>query len=176
MQNPAGKNYFELFDLPVTFEVDAVQLADRYRELQRKIHPDRFASATDQERRLSVQMTALVNEAFQTLKDPLRRGRYLLGLQGVDTGEDTDTAMEPGFLMEQMELREALGEAAGDGEALVTLAQTIQQRLDERVQKLAQLFREQTDDSLGQARNLVREMQFFSKLLREVEAEEEDIA
>ena len=69
----------------MTFDIDTAELAVRYRELQRRVHPDKFANASDQERRLSLQMTAQVNEAFQTLKDPVRRGRYLLSLRGVES-------------------------------------------------------------------------------------------
>ena len=105
-----GKNHFELFGLPVTFDVDVDDLASRYREMQRSVHPDRFANASDQDRRLSLQMTALINEAFQTLRDPVRRGRYLLNLRGVDLGDETDTSMNPAFLMEEMELRQQLDE------------------------------------------------------------------
>ena len=79
-----SSSYFVLFGLPVSFDVDRKTLAERYRELQRTVHPDRFANAADSERRLSVQMAARVNEGFQTLKDPLARGRYMLELQGVE--------------------------------------------------------------------------------------------
>ena len=80
MQADLSKDYFELFGLPVAFDIDSNDLAVRYRQLQRQFHPDRFASAPAAERRLSVQMTAQINAAFQTLKDPVARARYLLGL------------------------------------------------------------------------------------------------
>ena len=131
-----GKNHFELFGLPVAFDLDADDLASRYRELQRRVHPDKFANASDQERRLSLQMTAQVNEAFQTLKDPVRRGRYLLSLRGIDTDEETDTAMDPAFLMEQMEWRENLEEirqADNPHKQLAELANRIGQRLQDKI-------------------------------------------
>ena len=77
------------------------------------MHPDRFASAGDAERRASMQWTTRVNEAYRTLRSPVQRARYLLELEGVDVAFETNTAMPPDFLMRQMELREAL-EAAGD--------------------------------------------------------------
>ena len=75
------------------------------------MHPDRFANAGDAERRASLQWTTRVNEAFQVLKDPVARAKHLLELHGVDVAFETNTAMPPEFLMQQMELREALEEA-----------------------------------------------------------------
>ena len=172
MQADLGKNYFELFGLPITFDLDVTDLAARYRDLQRRFHPDRFASASASERRLSLQLTAQVNAAFQTLKDPVARARYLLGLQGVDTGEDTDTAMDTAFLMEQMELRESLAEArdAADRHArLETLHQRVEGEFEARSALLRGHFAENSKPALRQARNLVREMQFLQKLAHEVE-------
>jgi molecular chaperone HscB len=172
MQADLGKNYFELFDLPVTFDLDAADLAARYRELQRRFHPDRFASASEPERRLSLQLTAQVNAAYQTLKDPVARARYLLGLQGVDTGEDTDTAMDTTFLMEQMELRESLDEARAAADRhvrLESLRQRVEEDLEARSIQLRTRFTENSELARRQARNLVREMQFLQKLAHEVE-------
>ena len=105
-----SKNYFELFGLPVGFRLDKAALSERYRELQRVVHPDRFASGSDQERRISLQQATLVNEAFESLKDPLKRAQYLLQLNGIHD-EGRETTKDTAFLMEQMELREALAEA-----------------------------------------------------------------
>jgi molecular chaperone HscB len=172
MQADLSKNYFELFGLPVTFDLDVADLAARYRDLQRRFHPDRFASASGPERRLSLQLTAQVNAAFQTLKDPVARARYLLGLQGIDTGEDTDTAMDTAFLMEQMELRESLAEAreAADRHArLESLRQRVEGEFETRTALLRTRFAENSEPARRQARNLVREMQFLQKLAHEVE-------
>lgn len=172
MQADLGKNYFELFDLPVSFDVDPVELATRYRELQRRIHPDRYASASEPKRRLSLQLTAQVNAALQTLKDPVARARYLLGLQGVDTGEDTDTAMDTAFLMEQMELREGLAKARQETDRqpqLAALRQQVDEQFESRCALLRTCFSTHSESALRQARNLVREMQFLQKLAHEVE-------
>jgi len=172
MQADLGKNYFDLFGLPTSFDLDVADLAVRYRELQRRFHPDRFASASVSERRLSVQLTAQVNAAFQTLKDPVARARYLLGLQGVDTGEDTDTVMDTTFLMEQMELRESLADAreAADRHArLEILRQQVDKELEARSDLLRARLAENSETARLQARNLVREMQFLQKLGHEIE-------
>jgi molecular chaperone HscB len=172
MQADLGKNYFELFDLPITFDLDVTDLAVRYRDLQRRFHPDRFASAPEPDRRLSLQLTAQINAAFQALKDPVARARYLLGLQGIDTGEDTDTAMDAAFLVEQMELRESLAEAreAVDRHArLESLRQRVDEEFAARSARLRDHFAENSEPARRKARNLVREMQFLRKLAHEVE-------
>ncbi len=179
MHAAPGKNHFELFGLPAAFDIDADDLASRYRELQRRLHPDKFASASDQERRLSLQMTALVNEAFQTLKDPMRRARYLLSLRGVDVGEETDTAMDPAFLMEQMEWRENLEEirqADNPRKQLVDLANRIEQRMQDKIGQFRQAFDKGSPEEIGKARNIVREMQFLEKLRQEIDNIEEELA
>ncbi|MGD8936145.1 MAG: Fe-S protein assembly co-chaperone HscB, partial [Thiogranum sp.] len=102
------QNYFQLFSLPERYRLERAELDARYRDLQRRVHPDRFASAGDQERRASMQQAAQINEAFETLKDPLRRGRYLLELRGVPVEERQGSHHDPEFLMQQIELREAL--------------------------------------------------------------------
>ncbi len=177
MQVALDKNYFEIFGLPENFELDVAALKDRYHDLQQQLHPDRYASATDQEKRLSVQMTALVNEAFQTLKDSLSRGRYLLQLRGVDTNEEIDTAMDTAFLMEQMELREALDAACetdGPLPELATLGRQVAQAFDARINRLRDSLLQENEALLLQARNTVRELQFLQKLVQEIEQREEE--
>ena len=159
------QDFFDLFGLPPRFTIDAQDLAARYRGLQREFHPDRYATAPDSERRRAVQMTATINEAFQTLKDPVTRGRYLLQLRGVDTGEELDTRMDPGFLEEQMELRERL-EDSGDAAAYETLLQDVGARFEARVHALGAALDRGTLDG---ARSLVRELQFLKKLRGEIE-------
>lgn len=178
MQAALDRNYFEIFGLPETYRVDLSEITQRYRELQQKLHPDRYASASDQERRLSVQMAAQVNEAFQTLKDPVRRGRYLLQLRGIDTGEESDTAMNPAFLMQQMELREALDEVRQSDSPLMqldSLESEVSNAFDSRVDHLGDCFTVEDEGSLKTAREIVRELQFLQKLRAEIEQLEEDL-
>lgn len=109
MSSPDFKqNYFELFDLPLGFAVDASALSARYRQLQGEMHPDRYAGASDLEKRLSVQYSSRVNEAYATLRKPLSRALYLLELAGVSGDEVARQKVDGGFLMMQMELREKL--------------------------------------------------------------------
>jgi molecular chaperone HscB len=178
MHPALGKNHFELFGLPVTFDIDTAELSVRYRELQRRVHPDKFANASDQDRRLSLQMSALINDGFHTLKDPARRGRYLLSLRGVDLDDETDTTMDPVFLMEQMELREELEEvrqADNPHKQLVELANRIEQRLQDKLGQFRSAFADDSPDGTEKARNAVREMQFLEKLRREIDNLEEEL-
>ena len=103
-----SQTYFQLFDLPAGFSVDAALLGERYRRLQRELHPDRFAQASVAQQRLAVQYSAFVNEAHATLSKPLPRALYLLGLAGMSQEEITAQQIDGGFLIEQMELREKL--------------------------------------------------------------------
>ena len=111
-----GRSHFELFGLPACYALDIPSLERAYRELQAAVHPDRYASAPESEKRLSMQWATLVNEGYQTLRHPLRRAAYLLSLAGVDPQVETNTAMPAAFLMAQMELREELEEASAGGD------------------------------------------------------------
>ena len=173
-----SNSYFALFDLPVSFDVDRKILTERYRTLQRTVHPDRYADAADSERRLSVQMAARINEGYQTLKDPLARARYILEISGVAL-DDLDTAFENEFLMEQMELRERLGavkESADPHQQLQKIADDIGERQKGITETLAFLFVENTDEALEKARELTRKLQFFSRLEEEVDVLDDDLS
>lgn len=105
------QNFFELFNLPAQSDVDAGALATAYRNIQRLVHPDRFVNASEAEKRAAVQYASLANDAYQTLKDPLKRAIHLCALNGVQVGAENRTQMDPMFLMEQMEWRERLEDA-----------------------------------------------------------------
>lgn len=163
-------SYFELFGLPATYEVNGETLAHRYRELQRAVHPDRFANAQDAERRLSVQLAARINEGFRTLKDPLARARYLLEIGGIEL-DDRDTQLDGAFLMDQMELRERLDEAKSAADAdqrLLVLSQDISTRERALIDELEKLFQTPGRDALLQARTVTRKLQFFRRLADEL--------
>src|SRR5216684_72969 len=91
------QNHFELLGLPITYSVDPARLEQGYRDLQSRVHPDRFASGSDAERRVAMQWATRANEAYRTLRQPLERARYLLHLKGFDTGEETNTSMPADF-------------------------------------------------------------------------------
>ena len=162
-----NQTHFELFGLPQGFSVDAAALDARYRELQREVHPDRFATASDAERRLSMQMATRVNEAYRTLKSPLPRARYLLELMGVDAAAETNTAMPADFLVEQMEWREGLEEAdrLGDACSLVRLDVEVKREMDGAYAALGGQF--ESGDAQAAA-GTVRKLMFYERLKEEV--------
>jgi molecular chaperone HscB len=166
------QSHFELFGLAPAFSLESDRLERSYREIQSRVHPDRFAHAGDAERRASLQWTTRVNEAYRTLKDPVQRARHLLELHGVDVAFETDTAMPPEFLMQQMELRETL-ENAKDAAALDAL----RTGLTEQSQALQKSIAEAIDvkkDYAGAA-GLVRKLQFLDKLDSEIDAAYESV-
>ena len=104
-------NDFELFGVPLQFVQDRMQLDARWKELQHEAHPDKFAAQGPAAQRLAMQWSVRINEAYQRLKDPLRRASYLCELHGVPINAENNTAMPGDFLMQQMEWREALDAA-----------------------------------------------------------------
>ena len=165
--------HFELFGLPTAFAVDMVQLDSRYRELQRTVHPDRFASASDQERRISMQLATQINAGYKILKDPLQRGRYLLELGGYrfDDGQHTNKDVE--FLMEQMELRESLGDVREAADAFAALGKVMDRIATDNERLNEVLFRQfaasdPDDDKCSDCiAETLTKMQFFHKLQEE---------
>ena len=162
-----NQNHFELFGLPARFAVDAAALEASYHELQREVHPDRFAAAPDAERRASMQLATRVNEAYQTLKSPLRRAVYILHLRGVDPGFETNTAMPPEFLMEQMGWRERIEAGSEKPEALLQLRAGLRGESGKIYEKLRGQLDEGGDDVA--ASETTRMLMFYEKLDDEID-------
>ena len=104
-------NYFELFGLKPIFNIELAALESSYRKIQSESHPDRFVTASTADKLSSMQQATLANEAYQCLKNPANRAKYLLELQGITAISETNTAMPAEFLMQQMEWREATEDA-----------------------------------------------------------------
>ena len=173
-----SKNYFELFGLPIGYILDANALSERYRDLQRLVHPDRFANASEQERRLSVQGAALINQAYETLKDPVARGDYLLGLYGVEMDAVNDSTQDMTFLMQQMELREELEEVRNRPDpytAVLDIGARVKQQITSLVGQIAVQFETPSGEQLEAAREILRKMRFLQKLRSEVESVAADL-
>lgn len=162
------QNHFELFGLPAQFTVDPAALDAAYREVQGRVHPDRFVNATDAEKRVAMQWATRANEAYQTLKNPQKRAQYLIELNGVDLQTESNTAMPMAFLMQQMEWREALGDAraARDAAALDELDAQVR---GERKRMLAQVGAEIDAGEFRQAAEGVRALMFLDKFGDEVQ-------
>ena len=162
------QDFFSLFKFPVRFQIDGSALEQKFRALQAEVHPDKFAHLTESERRMSMQWATRVNEGYQTLRNPLNRARYLLSLQGVDTQEDSNTAMPVDFLMQQMEWREALEETrqTKNGTALEKLEQRVQHEM-RLLQKQLATDLDETHDYAA-ASGIVRKLKFLEKLAEEI--------
>jgi len=173
MQFDLSANFFDLFGLNAAFTINNSLLVTQFQELQKQLHPDKFASESDMARRWSMQAASRVNEGYQTLKNDLRRATYLLALQGVSIDEETDTQMAPQFLMEQMEYREALEEAEFAQDSMQAL-DVIRKQLKAGVAEQTAAFgAEAGKQDWVQARLIVRQWQFLDKLAGEVKRAEE---
>ncbi len=162
------QNYFELFGITPTFAVDPAVLHAAQQRLQANCHPDRFANASSREKRLSVQTAAWVNQAYDTLRDPVKRSRYLLELEGAQLPDGAATTSDGAFLMEQLELREALEacRSAADG---LALCDEIGVTLGHRARKLEEAFVAHFEArEFDQAASVSLKMQFIQRLVQQL--------
>jgi molecular chaperone HscB len=162
------QNHFELFNLPARFDIDAGALDTAYRDVQGRVHPDRFVNATDAERRVAMQWATRANEAYQTLKNPMKRAQYLCELNGVDLKTESNTAMPMDFLMQQMEWREELGDARASKDAGALDALDAQLKR-ERKGRLEAIGRQLDAGDFEQAAQGVRALMFLDKFGDEVQ-------
>jgi molecular chaperone HscB len=161
------QNHFDLFHLPQQFVVDMTALDRAYHEVQNQVHPDKFSNATGAEKRVAMQWATRANEAYQTLKNPLKRATYLCELNGVDLQTESNTAMPREFLMQQMEWREALedAKAAKDIHALEKLELEL---ASARKMELAQIAALSDAQEFPQAAQRVRKLMFLEKFGEEI--------
>jgi molecular chaperone HscB len=162
------QDFFRLFDITPHFKIDSATLEQNYRTLQTQVHPDKFAHLSESERRLSMQWATRVNEGYQTLRNPLNRARYLLSLNGVDTQEESNTAMPVDFLMQQMEWREALESARQKKDS--ARLEELEGRMQNEVRILQQQLAIDIDDARDYlaASGIVRKLKFLEKLAEEI--------
>ena len=161
-------NFFELFDLPVSYDVDLNKVQQVYMDLQKQVHPDKFANASDLEKRISMQQTSWINEAQITLKDPVLKAVYLLKLNGTDINLENETTMDAGFLMQQLEMRERLEHVRKEVDPLTvldTIASDVKAASNDLMQAFAQAYEQEEIDD---AREIIRKLQFMQKAKKEI--------
>jgi len=158
---------FELFGLPRQFVQDRAAIDTRWKELQREAHPDKFAAQGAAAQRVAMQWSVRINEAYQRLKDPLRRAAYLCELSGVPVNAENNTAMPPAFLMQQMEWREAL-EEADSPETLDEISDQVARSRRDLLQNCEQLL-DAAHDYAGAVAQ-VRALMFIERFSRDIEA------
>ncbi|WP_347556670.1 Fe-S protein assembly co-chaperone HscB [Robbsia sp. KACC 23696] len=160
----ADADHFDLFDLDRRFGIDTDVLAQRYRTIQSQVHPDRFAAAGEAQKRIAMQWATRANEGFQTLRDPLARALYLLKLRGIDASAERNTTIAPAFLMQQMEWRETIDDAAAANnvDALDSVLSELQDERRQRFDKLAGWLDSGADQP---AADTARELLFIQKVM-----------
>ncbi|EER55926.1 Fe-S protein assembly co-chaperone HscB [Neisseria subflava] len=159
--------YFNLFQLEPSFNIDTEALEQTYRALAARFHPDKFASASAFEQKQAVMMSSTINDAYRTLKSPIDRAAYLLKSQNIDADAPEHTSFSPEFLMQQMEWRETLMDAQMEQnhDAIRALDQEIQEVQSNLYQDLQQAFENQDYESAAQ---WVRHGRFLNKLRNEI--------
>jgi molecular chaperone HscB len=179
MQSPdLSQTYFELFGLNPVFDLDCSRLHAEQQRLLATYHPDRYVNASDRDKRVSVQVASWVNQAYETLRDPVKRSRYLLKVNGVNIPDDSTTTSDTEFLMEQIELREQVESCRHDADGLQRSEQ-IEARLTQRANELAAEFVSHFEISeFDKAMTSSRKMQFVQRIqqqLSELQFELEDL-
>ncbi|NIG87484.1 co-chaperone HscB [Serratia symbiotica] len=162
-------DYFTLFGLPVRYPVDDSLLTSRFQDLQRQFHPDRFACQPERERLIALQQATTINQAYQTLKHPLKRAEYMLSLYGFDLANEQYTLRDTAFLIEQLELREELDaiERKADAESLLA---EFDMRLNDTIKQRSALMVQQLNgERWSEAADTVRKLRFSDKLQQQVE-------
>ncbi|MBU0588353.1 MAG: Fe-S protein assembly co-chaperone HscB [Gammaproteobacteria bacterium] len=160
-------NDFELFGLPQQFAQDRAAIDARWKDLQREAHPDKFAAQGAAAQRLAMQWSVRINEAYQRLKDPLKRAAYLCELNGAAVNAENNTAMPAEFLMQQMSWREALEDADSEP-ALDEINDELTPVWRDMLQKCEQLLDVEHDYSKAVAQ--VRALMFIERFARDIEA------
>ncbi len=163
---------FTLFGLATTFTQDRAALDARWKALQAEVHPDRFASEGAAAQRVAMQWAVRVNEAYQRLKDPLKRASYLCELKGAPIQAESNTAMPAEFLMKQMEWREALDDARDDAD-LEQLRHEVALQRRSTLDGLERLI--DVEHNFAAAAQLVRALMFVERFSDEVERKQDTL-
>lgn len=169
-------NYYQLLGLEQDYVIDEQKLKQHYHQLIAKVHPDNFVNESNTQKRLAMQQSSLLNDAYQTLLDPLKRAIYHLSLfdQALDQQQSVN---DPMLLMEQMEMREKMEHILSQSDAFNLLQQQkqmLQQQLDEQQRQLAQLF-SQGASKLEQSKSALLRFQFLYKLFMDYQQAEEKL-
>ena len=171
-------NYFELFAVPTSFELNLQLLSKNYQALQKATHPDKFAGQSDQQQRLALQKNAQINDGYQVLKSPIARAEHLLALRGVELANETQTMQDTSFLMQQMEWRETLAEAPSSADPqsvldeLIDEVESAQQTTKINIADQLKLNTSEADHAVADE---VRKLKFIDKMQAEISEYEEKL-
>ena len=161
-------NYFELFQLPIKLPIDNGQLTVNYQQLQRQYHPDNFAQVADNEKVAIIQTSAMINDGYQTLKNPIKAAEYLLSLQGFDVATEQNIIHDADFLMEQFSLREKLDdiESQNNLDLLDNFYSEISERKKQVYQQLLDYISKQDWQT---ALNQIYKIRYLARLIEQIE-------
>ncbi|MCY7309037.1 MAG: Fe-S protein assembly co-chaperone HscB [Rhodoferax sp.] len=164
---------FDLFGLTVQFAQDRTAVDERWKQLQREAHPDKFAAQDGTAQRLAMQWSVRINQAYQRLKDPLKRAAYLCELAGAPVNAENNTAMSAHFLQQQMQWREDLDDATGPGH-LDALQTSVDKARQQALSECARLL-DSSHDAVG-AVGWVRALMFIERFAADLEDKAEKFA
>jgi molecular chaperone HscB len=176
----AAADAFAVLGVPARYAVDLEAAEAAYKRLSRQVHPDRFATADPRARRASLARTVQLNDAWRTLKDPVRRATYMLARAGVDIGDENKSGeggskLKPAqaFLMEMLELNDELAEAAGDGGRLAGMTSTLRERAAATMARIAEGLESGSPARLDAAAQELASLRYYQRLLDQAEAHQE---
>ncbi|WP_028762209.1 co-chaperone HscB [Shewanella colwelliana] len=164
-------NYFELFSFLPEYDLDTALLAERYRDLQRAVHPDKFANASEQDKRIAVQRAAQVNDGYNTLKHPILRAEHILSLKGFDLSHESTTVKDTQFLMQQMEWRESLEDITDSDapeEHIEQLHHSFSDYTAQIKSQMSKLIDSDSEQDLLNVADMIRKLKFMAKLQDEL--------
>lgn len=172
MGPPLPLNYYDFFEIPHHLSIDLNDLERRFYALSRKWHPDRFARATAQDRQSAEEASAILNDGYRVLRDPIKRAAYLLKEQGFDIGEQQSKDVPPELLEEVFELNMALEES--DEQAIINARNNFEKMLDSIDETLTERYREYdekgTRETLAEIRGLLNRRKYIENLVKKTES------
>lgn len=166
-KEPFMQNHFELYKLPVQFSLDRQALDKTYKEIQNLVHPDRFITATEAEKRTAIQWAAMANDAYHVLRNPIKRAAYLCELNGYNLNGETHVSMDPQFLIQQMEWRESLENAREDKD-VNQLEKLDEEQRSLRKERMDVIEKYLGDKEFDKAVQEIRKMMFLEKFNEEI--------
>ncbi|CAK9806241.1 Iron-sulfur cluster co-chaperone protein HscB [Anthophora quadrimaculata] len=157
---PENLTYFDIMGISKSYDVTFSEIQKKYKGLQKQLHPDKFSNKSEKEKQLSETLSSLVNEAYSTLINPLKRGLYMLKLNGITISEETDN-VHAEFLMEIMEKNEEIEDAGDDEEKIKKLMQENETVLNSLTMKIANAFRQ---NDIKKAEVLLIQMKYYDSI------------
>ncbi|CAD1476767.1 unnamed protein product, partial [Heterotrigona itama] len=157
---PESLTYFDIIGISRSYDVKITEIQKKYKELQKLLHPDKYSTKSEKEKQLSENLSSLVNKAYTTLIHPLKRGLYILKLNGITISEETDN-INAEFLMEIMEKNEEIEDAANDEEKIKKLVQDNEIILNNLAKKIADAFRQ---EDIKKAESFLIQMKYYDSI------------